>query len=354
MKNFSGNHKPSLRKGARGEAKKALVLSMALVTAGTSVFGAGCRPILAAAPVKKEEAVFITLDEHSQVSDSIVSVWLHSDDGFNDFRDPSNLKNIIDLTDDEKVKFKEGKLEWNTEKKDIYYQGQGKKELPVDISLKYELDGKEIKKEDLKGKSGNLKLTIHFTNRDFTEKVIEGKKTKVYTPYYISTVINFDESECDNVKTNTGKVVNDGSKIAVLAAAFPGLYETVGKDLDDLGIDVKKFLPDEIEITARVKDYHPTSPLFALSQDLPFDEKLKEMNSIDELEDGIHELEENGDKLLDGAQKLYDGNEELSESVDDLADGAKKLNDGAKDAKKGSKELLEKMVEILDGADKLK
>ena len=42
-------------------------------------------------------------------------------------------------------------LTWNAGGKDISYQGTSDKELPVDISISYRLDGKKVTAEELAG-----------------------------------------------------------------------------------------------------------------------------------------------------------------------------------------------------------
>ena len=103
------------------------VLSLSLIT-----------PAFAAednSQVKKDETVYVIMDDKGKIKEQTVSVWLHSDNKL-DVMDTSNLKNIKNLKGDKKPK-KSGKdkYHWKSDKKDIYYQGKSKKELTADINI---------------------------------------------------------------------------------------------------------------------------------------------------------------------------------------------------------------------------
>ena len=50
------------------------------------------------------------------------------------------------------------------------------------MKFTYYLDGKEIKPDDLAGKSGKLKIKVDYTNNTKTTVDINGKKETMYTP----------------------------------------------------------------------------------------------------------------------------------------------------------------------------
>jgi putative membrane protein len=108
--------------------------------------------VLAAVP-EKEQTVYVTADESGKSENVIVSNWLKNTDGETQLTDKSELSNIQNVKGDEE--FKQGSdssLTWNADGKDIYYQGETSKELPVGVKLTYYLDGKEIQPSDLAGK----------------------------------------------------------------------------------------------------------------------------------------------------------------------------------------------------------
>ena len=54
---------------------------------------------------------------------------------------------------------------WTAEGKDVYYQGEIDKKLPVDISVSYTLDGKNVSAKELAGKSGRVTIKYSYKNK---------------------------------------------------------------------------------------------------------------------------------------------------------------------------------------------
>ena len=72
-------------------------------------------------------------------------------------------------------------------RQDIYYQGTIKKELPVGISVSYQLDGKTISAAELAGKSGHVNIRFDYDNRQFETVDIDGSQEKIYVPCLLYT-----------------------------------------------------------------------------------------------------------------------------------------------------------------------
>ena len=58
--------------------------------------------------------------------------------------------------------YSNGKITIDNSGDELYYQGimKSNTEMPWNIKVKYKLDGKEYKAQDLAGKSGKLEITI--------------------------------------------------------------------------------------------------------------------------------------------------------------------------------------------------
>lgn len=135
-----------------------------------------------AAVPEKEQTVYVNADENGKVEKVIVSNWLKNAGNDKTLEDKSELKNIANVKGEET--FKEngsGNLVWNADGKDIYYQGETDKELPVSVKMTYFLDGKEILPSDLAGKSGKVKIRIDYENHAETETEIDGKGKNLHT-----------------------------------------------------------------------------------------------------------------------------------------------------------------------------
>ena len=46
-----------------------------------------------------------------------------------------------------------------------------KKDLPIECKVKYELDGKELSANEIAGKSGKVKITLQYTNKEEKEQL---------------------------------------------------------------------------------------------------------------------------------------------------------------------------------------
>lgn len=108
--------------------------------------------------INKSETVYVIKND-GEIRDKTVSVWLNSEENIRT-KDKTDLRSIKNLKTDEEVNPENGVINWNEDKKDIYYQGKSEKDLPVDVNIKYFLDSKEMKSSELKGKSGHLKIEI--------------------------------------------------------------------------------------------------------------------------------------------------------------------------------------------------
>lgn len=84
-------------------------------------------------------------------------------DGDSILQDASDLQNIENVKGYETF-VSDGKngLTWQADGADIYYQGSTEKQLPVAVKLTYKLDGKEVKPEEIAGKSGRVTIRIDY------------------------------------------------------------------------------------------------------------------------------------------------------------------------------------------------
>ena len=73
-----------------------------------------------------------------------VSSWLKNAGSEKELKDSSDLQDIVNVKGDKTFSQDGEGLTWNTDDKDIYYQGTTDKELPVNVKLTYYLDGQEM------------------------------------------------------------------------------------------------------------------------------------------------------------------------------------------------------------------
>lgn len=290
-------------------------------------------------PTEKTETVYSVLNSDGSISDTIVSSWLHDEDGINNIKETLNLTDVKNIKSNEKPSKDGNTYTWNAKGNDVYYEGTATKQLPVSVKIRYELDGQEMSAKDIEGKSGHLKLTISFTNNYSKIKNINGKSIVIHPSYLAGGMLNMSTGKFSNVKCESGKIVNDGTNEMLAFANIPGLNETLrsaglDKVNNQLGIS------DDVTVEADVNDFDLGSIMVGMTNEIDLASELGDIGSVSELTDGIDQLIEADNQLIDGSKQLYDGTTQLkeqaapltgsSDQVRQLSAGAIQLNDGVK------------------------
>lgn len=269
-------------------------------------------------PTEKTETVYSVLNSDGSISDTIVSSWLHDEDGINNIKETLNLTDVKNIKSNEKPSKDGNTYTWNAKGNDVYYEGTGTKQLPVSVKLRYELDGQEMSANDMEGKSGHLKLTISFTNNYSEVKNINGKSIVIHPSYLAGGMLNMSTGNFTNVKCESGKIVNDGTNEMLAFANIPGLNETLrsaglDKVNNQLGIS------DDVTVEADVNNFDLGSIMVGMTNEIDLASELGEIGSVSELTDGIDQLIEADDQLIDGSKQLYDGTTQLKEGIAPLS-----------------------------------
>ncbi|EFK94358.1 hypothetical protein HMPREF9261_0049 [Finegoldia magna ACS-171-V-Col3] len=272
--------------------------------------------------IKKSETVYVTV-EGNEIKDKSVSVWLNSDKNIKT-NDKSNLTNVKDLKTDKELKSENGYLKLDENKKDIYYKGDTDKKLPVDVSVKYFLDGKEMKASELEGKSGHLKIVITSKNNRYEKKTIDGQSKNVYSPYVVVAAMTFDDEKVNNVSSDDVKIVKDGKNEIVTTVMTPGMKQNLSGIVEDKNLDKFK---DEVSVEMDIKDYKPVEIYSVITNEF-FQEK-KNIDSLDKLQNGVKELQDNSQKLVDASVKLSEGQDKLNSGISQMQTGVTKLHNGS-------------------------
>lgn len=313
-------------------------------------------------PTEKTETVYSVLNSDGSISDTIVSSWLHDEDGINNIKETLNLTDVKNIKSNEKPSKDGNTYTWNAKGNDVYYEGTATKQLPVSVKIRYELDGQEMSAKDIQGKSGHLKLTISFTNNYSQVKNINGKSIVIHPSYLAGGMLNMSTGNFTNVKCESGKIVNDGTNEMLAFANIPGLNET----LKSAGLDKvnnQLGISDDVTVEADVNDFDLGSIMVGMTNEIDLASELGEIGSVSELTDGIDQLMEADDQLIDGSKQLYDGTTQLkeqaapltgsSDQVRQLSSGAIQLNDGVKALQTGISQYTAGASAINEGVNQL-
>ena len=300
----------------------------------------------------KDESVYVNADASGKVKKTTVTEWLkNTEKGSVD--DETVLEDVENVKGNEKSKEgSDDSIVWESKGKDIYYQGTTDEELPVNMSITYKLDGKEISPKDLAGKSGKLEMTINYENKSKQNVDVDGQQTEMYTPFTLATAMMLPTDEYTNVTIDNGKIVSDGDKNIVVGVAFPGLSEDLGLDSSNLDVDI----PSSVTITADVTDVSVGATYTMASANLLDSIGLDDVDSFDDLDDSINKLEDATNQLVDGSKELAEGTNtlngksgELISGVDKLADGVTAYTDGVAGVADGANAINSNMALVKNG-----
>lgn len=297
----------------------------------------------------KDETVYVLTGTDGSVQKIIVSDWVKNTLGEGSLRDESGLDNIQNVKGNESyTPGGDNTKVWDAAGKDIYYQGNIDKQLPVGLSVTYQLDGKSITAEELAGKSGKVTIRYTYTNRQYKTVEIDGRQEKIYVPFAMLTGLMLDNKVFSNVTVTNGKVVDDGSHTVVVGIAFPGMQS-------NLNLSSEKFeIPESVEITADVRNFRMTNTVtLATNEIFSRLDTSKLDGKVGDLKESLNTLTDAMQQLTDGSSKLYDGLNTLLEKSGELIAGINKLADGAASLKAGAGKLDSGVADLLSGAGQL-
>lgn len=308
---------------------------------------------------KKQETVYVKTSACGKVNEVVVSNWLKNSDGTKELIDSSDLNDIKNVKGHENYTTGDGiEVVWDANGQDIFYQGTTDKQLPVDVSISYKLDGQDIEPEELAGRSGHVEMVLNYVNHSENKVLIGDKEETIYTPFAVISGMMLDGEKFTNVVTTNGTVVSDGKNDVVVGMAFPGFVDSLnGSKVNDNEIlnklEDKIKIPSEVIVEADVHDFELGMTLTMISSDAMSALGLSDVDaSIDtkDLESDLDEFEDAGKKLVDGTGKLKDGVQELSDGTSDMVSGTNDLYEGVKDYTDGVCSAHDGAIKLRDGS----
>ena len=209
----------------------------------------------------------------------------------------------VNLSDTTPLGYADGAVTMEAEPGRWYYEGTlAEVELPWDIEITYELDGKAISPEELGGKSGELEINIRTSKN-------EAVSGSFYDNYLLQFTITLDSALCENVVVTGGTAANAGSSKTVSLMVLPGSDGDVG-------------------LTADVHDFEMSGMTIAA---VPYD-VADSLGDMSELTDGL-------DQLVDAISQLNSGASQLSSGASQLQNGASQYGSGLTQLSEGSAQL---------------
>lgn len=309
-------------------------------------------PILA---YTKEETVYTKLKQNGESYNKIVNTHLKNEEAQKTIKDITDLLNIENVGGNETFKQNEEEIIWDANGNDIYYQGETKKELPIECKIKYELNGGEINSKDIAGKSGKVKITIEYINKDKHEERINGKTEEIYTPFTVVCGLILQNENNKNIKITNGKVVDDGTKTTLVGISMPGLKESLGIQEDILTkaensskFNIEKL--DKVEITMDTTNFELGNIITYVTPNL-LEENINFLDNIDKIYEKVNTIQNSSKQLVEGTNTLKDGTKTLKGGIQELKGGINEAYNGVSLIKtkiKQANNLLKDNTEALD------
>lgn len=282
----------------------------------------------------KDETVYAKIDGNGAVKSVIVSDQLKNVKGTKDIKDTSALQAIENVKGEEAFTQNGTDMHWKGDGENICYQGTTTKSLPVNVKITYELNGQEIKAEELEGKSGHLVMRYQYEN---TTK----DSGEVYTPFLMATGVVLDDAKFNNITVKNAKVLSDGDRNMVLGMGIPNMKEALGvEELD---------IPDSFEIEADVTEYEAVQGITVATNDIFNEIKTDKFEDLSDLKNAMNDLQSASQKLINGSGELKDGLGTLLASSGTLVDGVNQLAGGGKELKAGTDGLKKGAADLNGG-----
>ena len=311
-----------------GSAALALTLTVSL-----------CQPAFAAtkAPFSKDETVYAVMAADGSVTKTTVSEHLYNADGLAGVEDRSTLKNIVNTESFAEYTRNGDTLVWNTDDTDVYYKGDTDRQLPISAKVTYTLDGRTAPLSELLGRSGHLVLTIDLTNHETGKVTVNGKERTIVTPLVtaVGVVLGDDASSVNAVNG----LLESAAKSSVAAfVTLPGVKESLDGLLPEQVNGVAEYLQDSVTVEADVESLTTPQILLACAasaEALGQGDEVFDLDSLNDLTDGIAALNDAMNQLLDGANRLDSGLGQLTEGLDTLTSNNAALTSGAQQVADG-------------------
>ena len=292
----------------------------------------------------KDETVYVIADANGNTQKVIVSDWLKNNLKNGTINDVSELNSIVNVKGDETYTQNGSACTWNANGADISYQGTTDKALPVNVKVRYYLDGNGMTPEEIKGKSGHVIIRFEYENTTKRTVKVDGKDEEMQVPFAALSGVILDDDRFSEIKASNARLFNDGLRTVVVGVAFPGLQES-------LKIDKEKFeIPESLEIEADVTDFSLGMTVTAVTDEIFAKLGSFDISSLDNFSDSMAQLNDAMKQLTDGSGALSDGLSILLEKSGELEAGVGKLADSSSELKKGIKAADEGAGKISAGA----
>ena len=322
----------------------------------TAIMVLGCVPGLA--ENTKHERVYIVAATDGTVKSVTDNIRLENADGLDEIVDRTLLTAIQNVGGKEAFTLDGETLTWQAQGKDITYEGTSDKTPAILPVVTLTLDGEEITVDSLKDKTGDAVLTIAY-------------QTNEPLPALAVTVLPLSEEGITDLRLENAAALTVLGRQVLVGWAVPGMDEELKlptsfsaafhadhaelnwlltlttsdpidaacKELDDrIDLDLHTELDEAKALLTALQSGEALPETSGKTKDIV--PKINELNDgLTQLNDGAETLANGAAQLSDGASALKDGAAQLNTGAAELAAGALTLSTGAADAEGGAASL---------------
>ena len=322
----------------------------------TAIMVLGCVPGLA--ENTKHERVYIVAATDGTVKSVTDNIRLENADGLDEIVDRTLLTAIQNVGGKEAFTLDGETLTWHAQGKDITYEGTSDKTPAILPVVTLTLDGEAITAEALKNKAGDAVLTVAY-------------QTNEPLPALAVTVLPLPEEGITDLRLENAAALTVLGRQVLVGWAVPGMDEELKlptsfsaafhadhaelnwlltlttsdpidaacKELDDrIDLDLHTELDEAKALLTALQSGETLPETSGKTKDIV--PKINELNDgLTQLNDGAETLANGAAQLSDGASALKDGAAQLNTGAAELAAGALTLSTGAADAEGGAASL---------------
>ena len=290
----------------------ALALCFAL-----SLFAVPAAAADAPAAAGAEEVIYAKLDAAGEPLSAYAVVALNGDAG-ESVTHYGAYTAVENLTDTSALTYEDGAVTATIpEGGRLYYQGTLESfELPWDIAIGYELDGKSISPAELGGQSGALEMTLSVKPNGNAPGAFADEMM-------LQITVTLDASLCKDISAGGATVANAGGDKTLAFTVLPGAEA-------------------EYTVTADVEDFTMAGLTIAgVNYDI-----ASAMGDTAEITDGVGQMTDAISQLSDGASQLASGAGSLRSGAGSFGSGLSTLSAGSAELVAGSEQIAGALSQI--------
>ena len=264
-----------------------------------------------------EEVIYAKLDAAGEPLSAYAVVALNGDAG-ESVTHYGAYTAVENLTDTSALTYEDGAVTATIpEGGRLYYQGTLESfELPWDIAIGYELDGRSIDPAELGGQSGALEMTLSVKPNGNAPGAFADEMM-------LQITVTLDASLCKNITAEGATVANAGGDKTLAFTVLPGAEA-------------------EYTVTADVEDFTMAGLTIAgVNYDI-----ASAMGDTAEITDGVGQMTDAISQLSDGASQLASGAGSLRSGAGSFGSGLSTLSAGSAELVAGSEQIAGALAQI--------